>query len=143
MLTPEFMRRMAAKRRAEKEAETQPEENLHVGRSYQPPPRSPKPKKRTTPEGKEGTSRARKAADARMLNQHGRTREEIDAILLRDYRTKGPTQLARELGMKVTTVMMRARRMGLSADPHLASLRRSAARRRARCRGSDDAGTGW
>jgi hypothetical protein len=58
MLTQEFMRRMAAKHRAEKETEGQPEENLHAERSYQPPPRSPQPKKRTTSEGKEAQSRA-------------------------------------------------------------------------------------
>src|SRR5690349_5727890 len=105
MLTPEFMRRMAAKRRAEKEAENRSEDSDFIVRTYLPLSDSPKPSKPTKPAIAETKARARKAADTRMLNRHGRSREEIDAIIRRDYRTKGPTQLARELGMKATTVM--------------------------------------
>ncbi len=82
-------------------------------------------------------SKAQKAADTRVQNQHGRAREEIDAILREKYRTKGPTLLAKELGMKVTTIMMRARRMGLSADPDLSAQRRVTTRQQSRIGKSD------
>jgi hypothetical protein len=127
MLTPDFFRKMEAKHQAAKAAEWLPEEEaeLHPERSSSPIPGQEKidanpPRTKT---------RGHKATDTRVLNQHDRSRVEIDALLRREYRAKGPTLLAKELGMKKTAVMMRARRMGLSADPYLSVLRRVITRR--------------
>jgi len=54
-----------------------------------------------------------KAADTFALRKYGRRRKEIDDFIARHYRSRGPTWIARQLNMKVTTVIMRARRLGL------------------------------
>ncbi len=130
MLTPDFFRKMEAKYRAAKAAEQIAEEPAALD-PKRPPSNIPVEKK-IDPIPPRTRTRPQKAADTRVLNQHGRSRQEIDDLLRREYREKGPTLLAQELGMKKTTVMMRARRMGLSADPELSVQRRVMTRQRRR-----------
>jgi len=132
MITTEFLRKMTAKHQAASATE-ESVDGLSEERAFEADslPRTPTPVREAgAAAATDRQAKARKAADARIRNQHGRSREEIDALLRRDYQEKGPTLLAQELGMKITTVMMRARRMGLSADPHLSALRRGATRQR-------------
>ena len=140
MATTEFLQRMTAKHRAAKAAEREAaqlweefQEVSHVPDFPKVPdePPAPAPKRAATPLTTPTMKlKARKGADTRCRNSFGRSREEIEALLRRDYAEKGPTLLARELGMNVTTVMMRARRMGLSADPELSVQRRIETRRK-------------
>jgi hypothetical protein len=128
MITTEFLRKMTAKHQAAatEESVDYVSEERAFGAAILPRPPVPVGEAKAATADRQ--AKARKAADTRIRNKHGRSREEIDALLRRDYREKGPTLLAQELRMKVTTVMMRARRMGLSADPQLSALRRVATR---------------
>jgi hypothetical protein len=60
-----------------------------------------------------GSTRGRRSADARTLKRYGRTRCEVDAFIAEHYATKGPKWVGGQLGVKVTTVIMRARALGL------------------------------
>lgn len=145
MATCEFLRKMAAKHRAAKAAEREaaqlweecPEAPDVPDVPDDPPVPAPKrePTPLTTPTM---NLKARKGAESRCRNRFGRSREDVQAILRRDYAEKGPTLLAQELGMNVTTVMMRARRMGLSADPDRSVQRRTETRRKRQTSESED-----
>lgn len=60
-----------------------------------------------------GSTRGRRSADARTLKRYGRTRQEIDAFITEHYATKGPKWIAEQLGVRISTVIMRARKVGL------------------------------
>ncbi len=148
MATVEFLRKMAAKHRAAKAAER---EAAQLWAEFQDVPYDPEfldvpdeppvpaPKRAATPLTPPTMKlKSRKGADTRCRNRFGRSREEIEALLRREYAEKGPTLLARELSMNVTTVMMRARRMGLSADPILSVQRRIETRRKRQTSESED-----
>jgi hypothetical protein len=84
-----------------------PEASIYPSqRSYSPP--------RTThsPNAAEST-RGRRSADARTLKRYGRTRAEIDAFIVEHYVTKGPKWIAEQLGVRTSTIIMRARKLGL------------------------------
>jgi hypothetical protein len=84
-----------------------PESSIYLSqRSYSPP--------RTTqaPNPAEST-RGRRSADARTLKKYGRTRAEIDAFIAEFYVTKGPKWVSEQLGVRISTVIMRARKLGL------------------------------
>jgi hypothetical protein len=84
-----------------------PESSIyHSQRSYSSP--------RTThsPNGTEST-RGRRSADARTLKRYGRTRAEVDAFIVEHYATKGPKWVGEQLGVRTSTVIMRARKLGL------------------------------
>ena len=75
-------------------------------RSYSPP------KTTHSPNAAEST-RGRRSADARTLRRYGKTREQIDAFINEHYATKGPKWLADQLGVRTSTIIMRARKLGL------------------------------
>jgi hypothetical protein len=84
-----------------------PESSIYLSqRSYCPP--------RTTqaPNVAEST-RGRRSADARTLQRYGRTRAEVDAFIGEHYAPKGPKWVAEQLGVRISTVIMRARRLNL------------------------------
>jgi hypothetical protein len=84
-----------------------PESSIYPSqRSYSPP--------RTTqvPTAAEST-RGRRSADARTLKRYGRTRAEVDAFIREHYATKGPRWVAEQLGVRTSTVIMRARKLFL------------------------------
>ena len=84
-----------------------PEASIYLSqRSYSPP--------RTThsPNAAEST-RGRRSADARTLKKYGRTRAEVDAFIREHYVTNGPKWVAEQLGVTISTVIMRARKLGL------------------------------
>jgi hypothetical protein len=59
------------------------------------------------------STRGRRSADARTLKRYGRTRGEVDAFISQHYSSKGPKWVAEQLGVRITTVIMRARKLGL------------------------------
>jgi hypothetical protein len=59
------------------------------------------------------STRGRRSADARTLKRYGRTRAEIDAFIAEHYATKGPKWVADQLGVTISTIIMRARKLGL------------------------------
>jgi hypothetical protein len=69
---------------------------------------------RTPPihDGAEST-KGRRSADTRTLKRYGRTRQEIDAFITEHYATRGPKWVAEQLGVRMSTVIMRARKLGL------------------------------
>jgi hypothetical protein len=84
-----------------------PESIIYLSqRTYSPP--------RTThsPNAAEST-RGRRSADARTLKKYGRTRTEVDAFIAQFYPTKGPKWVAEQLGVTISTVIMRARKQGI------------------------------
>jgi hypothetical protein len=84
-----------------------PESSIYLSpRSYSSP--------RTTqaPTAAEST-RGRRSADARTLKRYGRTRAEIDAFIAEHYASKGPKWVADQLGVTISTVIMRARKLGV------------------------------
>jgi hypothetical protein len=54
-----------------------------------------------------------KTADTFVRRKYGRGRQEIDDFITQHYHSHGPTWTGRQLGMNLTTVIMRARRLGL------------------------------
>jgi hypothetical protein len=76
------------------------------------PPRYSLASTAQTPTVAENT-RGRRSADARTLKKYGRTRGEIDAFISEHYATAGPKWVAEHLGVRITTVIMRARKLGL------------------------------
>ena len=88
-----------------------PEASIYLSqRSYSPP--------RTThsPNAAEST-RGRRSADARTLKKYGRTRAEVDAFIAEHYATKGPKWVAEQLGVTISTIITRARKLGLPPLP--------------------------
>jgi hypothetical protein len=84
-----------------------PESSIYLSqRSYCSP--------RTThsPNATEST-RGRRSADARTLKRYGRTRSEVDAFIAEHYATKGPKWVGEQLGVTISTIIMRARKLGL------------------------------
>ena len=84
-----------------------PEASIYLSqRSYSHP--------RTTqaPTAAEST-RGRRSADARTLKRYGRTRAEVDAFISEHYVTKGPKWVSEQLGVTISTIIMRARKLGL------------------------------
>src|SRR5262245_29037465 len=59
------------------------------------------------------STRGRRSADARTLKKYGRTRAEIDAFIAQFYPTKGPKWVSEQLGVTISTIIMRARKLGL------------------------------
>jgi hypothetical protein len=59
------------------------------------------------------STRGRRSADARTLKRYGRTRPEVDAFISEHYATKGPKWVAEQLGVRTSTIIMRARKLGL------------------------------
>ena len=85
-----------------------PEASIYLSRrSYRPPcPTTQAPNRAES-------TRGRRSADARTLKKYGRTRAEIDAFIAVHYTTKGPKWVAEQLGVRMSTVIMRARKLGL------------------------------
>jgi hypothetical protein len=84
-----------------------PESSIYLSqRSYNPSPTT------HAPHGAEST-RGRRSADARTLRRYGRTRAEVDAFISEFYPTRGPKWVAEQLGVRTSTVIMRARKLGL------------------------------
>jgi hypothetical protein len=84
-----------------------PEASIFLSqRSYSPP--------RTThsPNAAEST-RGRRSADARTLRRYGRTRAEVDAFIREHYVTRGPKWVSEQLGVTISKIIMRARKLGL------------------------------
>ena len=84
-----------------------PEASIYLSqRSYSPP--------RTThsPNAAEST-RGRRSADARTLKKYGRTRAEVDAFISEHYATRGPKWVGEQLAVRTSTIIMRARKLGL------------------------------
>jgi hypothetical protein len=69
-------------------------------------PPAPEPKRLNVKDPAFIKARAAKAADMRVRNKYNRTRQEINTIILRDFKAKGPVQLGQELGMKTSAVSM-------------------------------------
>ena len=67
----------------------------------------------TQPPNAAESTRGRRSADARTLKKYGRTRAEVDAFIAEHYVTKGPKWVAEQLGVRTSTVIMRARKLGL------------------------------
>jgi hypothetical protein len=84
-----------------------PEESIYLSQRSYCPPRTTQP-----PIAAEST-RGRRSADARTLKRFGRTRAEIDAFISEHYVTKGPKWVSEQLGVRTSTVIMRARKLGL------------------------------
>jgi hypothetical protein len=84
-----------------------PESSIYVSqRTYSPP--------RTTRAPNAGEStRGRRSADARTLQKYGRTRAEVDAFISVHFITKDPKWVAEQLGVRISTVIMRARKLGI------------------------------
>jgi hypothetical protein len=70
------------------------------------------PRTTHSPNAAEST-RGRRSADARTLKKYGRRREEIDAFIAEHYVTKGPKWVSEQLGVTISTIIMRARKLGL------------------------------
>ena len=88
-----------------------PEASIYLSqRSYSPSPTT------QSPNAAEST-RGRRSADARTLKRYGRTRAEIDAFIREHYVTMGPKWVAEQLGVRISTVIMRARKLGLPLLP--------------------------
>ena len=84
-----------------------PEASIYLSqRSYSPP------RATHSPNAAEST-RGRRSADARTLRRYGKTREQIDAFINEHYATKGPKWVAEQLGVRTSTIIMRARKLGL------------------------------
>ena len=84
-----------------------PEASIYFSqRSYSPP-------RTTQPPNAAESTRGRRSADARTLKKYGRTRAEIDAFIAEHYATKGPKWVAEQLGVTISTIIMRARKLGL------------------------------
>jgi hypothetical protein len=77
------------------------------------PPRSYCPPRTTQAPTAAESTRGRRSADARTLKRYGRTRAEVDAFISEHYATKGPKWVAEQLGVRISTVIMRARRLNL------------------------------
>ena len=84
-----------------------PEASIYLSQRSYCPPRTTQP-----PNAAEST-RGRRSADARTLKRYGRTRAEVDAFIREHYATKGPRWVAEQLGVRTSTVIMRARKLGL------------------------------
>jgi hypothetical protein len=84
-----------------------PEASIYLSqRSYIPP--------RTTQVSTAAEStRGRRSADARTLKKYGRTRAEVDAFIAEHYTSKGPKWVSDQLGVRTSTIIMRARKLGL------------------------------
>jgi hypothetical protein len=78
-----------------------------------PPPGSYRPATTTQEPTAAESTRGRRSADARTLKRYGRTRREVDAFIAERYATKGPKWLAEQLGVRISTVITRARKLGL------------------------------
>ena len=84
-----------------------PEASIYLSqRSYSPP------RATHSPNAAEST-RGRRSADARTLQKYGRTRAEIDAFISEHYVTKGPKWVSEQLGVTISTIIMRARKLSL------------------------------
>jgi hypothetical protein len=59
------------------------------------------------------STRGRRSADARTLKKYGRTRAEVDAFIREHYVTNGPKWVAEQLGVTISTIITRARKLGL------------------------------
>jgi hypothetical protein len=77
------------------------------------PPRSYSPVRTTQAPAAAESTRGRRSADARTLKRYGRTRGEIDAFISEHYDTMGPKWVGEQLGVRTSTVIMRARKLGL------------------------------
>jgi hypothetical protein len=67
----------------------------------------------TQPPNADESTRGRRSADARTLKKYGRTRREVDTFISEHYVTKGPKWVADQLGVTISTIIMRARKLGL------------------------------
>ena len=84
-----------------------PEASIYLSqRSYSPP-------RTTQPPNAAESTRGRRSADARTLRRYGRTRAEVDAFISEFYPTRGPKWVAEQLGVTISTIIMRARKLGL------------------------------
>ena len=85
------------------------------GRQREPHPcrRGPLPCLTTQAPTAAESTRGRRSADARTLQKYGRTRAEIDAFISEHYVTKGPKWVSEQLGVTISTIIMRARKLGL------------------------------
>jgi hypothetical protein len=84
-----------------------PESSIYLSqRSYSPP-------RTTQPPNAAESTRGRRSADARTLKKYGRTRAAVDAFISEHYVTKGPKWVSEQLGVRISTVIMRARKLGL------------------------------
>ena len=84
-----------------------PEASIYLSqRSYSPP-------RTTQPPNAAESTRGRRSADARTLRRYGRTRAEVDAFISEHYATKGPKWVAEQLGVTISTIITRARKLGL------------------------------
>ena len=70
------------------------------------------PRTTHSPKAAEST-RGRRSADARTLKKYGRTRAEVDAFIIEHYASKGPKWVADQLGVRTSTIITRARKLGL------------------------------
>ena len=84
-----------------------PESSIYLSQRSYCPPRTTQP-----PTAAEST-RGRRSADARTLKKYGRTRAEVDAFIRKHYATKGPKWVAEQLGVRISTIITRARKLGL------------------------------
>ena len=84
-----------------------PEASIYFSQQGYSPPRTTQP-----PNAAEST-RGRRSADARTLKKYGRTRAAVDAFIAEHYATKGPKWVAEQLGVRTSTIIMRARKLGL------------------------------
>jgi hypothetical protein len=84
-----------------------PEVSIYLSQPSYSPPRSTQP-----PNATEST-RGRRSADARTLKKYGRTRAEVDAFISEFYPTRGPKWVAGQLGVTISTIITRARKLGL------------------------------
>src|SRR5262245_38917797 len=78
------------------------------------PPRSYSPPRTTQAPTAAENTRGRRSADARTLKRYGRTRAEVDAFISEHYPTRGPKWVGEHLGVRASTVIMRARGLGLA-----------------------------
>ena len=84
-----------------------PEASIYFSQQGYSPPRTTH-----SPNTAEST-RGQRSADARTLKKYGRTRAEVDAFIAEHYATKGPKWVAEQLGVRTSTIIMRARKLGL------------------------------
>jgi hypothetical protein len=84
-----------------------PEASIYLSqRSYSHP-------RTTQPSNAAESTRGRRSADARTFKRYGRTRAEVDAFISEHYFTKGPKWIGEQLGVRTSTIIMRARKLGL------------------------------
>jgi hypothetical protein len=63
------------------------------------------------------STRGRRSADARTLKRYGRRRAEVDAFIIEHYATKGPKWVSEQLGVRTSTIITRARKLGIPPLP--------------------------